>query len=204
MIDKELIDILAACSISTQVTATTIFPERFNQPFAPAVHGKIFDLIDDPMKNLVAIAAPRGWGKTSIVALALIARHILFRLTDFIVYINMSHDAAALQTENLRRELVSNPIIKELFGKVKMETGDKDFEESFSKKAWVAYETLVLPRGAGQQVRGVLYKNSRPGLIVIDDLENTENIISDDFRKKQREWLYADVMKSVPDRKSVV
>lgn len=198
MLDKELMDILAACSVSTQVTATTIFPERFNQPFAPTVHGKIFDLIDDPTKNLVAIAAPRGWGKTSIVALALIARHILFRITDFIVYINMSHDAASLQTENLKRELVSNPVIKELFGKVKMETGDKDFEESFSKKAWVAYETLVLPRGAGQQVRGVLYKNSRPGLIVIDDLENTENIISEDFRKKQREWLYADVMKSIP------
>jgi len=198
MLDNELLDILVACSVSTQVTATTLFPERFNQPFASVVHGKIFDLIDDPTKNLVAIAAPRGWGKTSIVALALIARHILFRITNFIVYINMSHDAASLQTENLRRELVSNSIIKELFGKVKIGTGDKDFEETFSKRAWVAYESLVLPRGAGQQVRGVLYRNSRPGLIILDDLENTENIISEDFRKKQQEWLYADVMKAVP------
>lgn len=197
-LDSDMLDLLAACSLSTELTAKTFFPERFSVPFAGEVHGKIFDLIDDPTLTKVAIAAPRGWGKTSIVALALAARHILFRLTDFIVYINMSHDAASLQTENLRRELVSNPIIKRLFGKVKIDTGDKDFEETFSKKAWVAYETLVWPRGAGQQVRGVLYKNSRPGLIILDDLENTENITNEDFRKKQREWLYADVIKATP------
>jgi hypothetical protein len=196
--DKDLLDILAACSQSTRTTALTFFPERFNVPFAEEVHGKIFDLIDDPTLNKVAIAAPRGWGKTSIVALALMARHILFRVTDFIAYINMSHDAAALQTENLRRELVSNPIIKKIFGQVKVNLGNSEFEETFSKKAWVAYDTLVWPRGAGQQVRGVLYRNSRPALIVLDDLENTENITNEDFRKKQREWLYADVMPAVP------
>jgi len=60
------------------MTALTFFPERFSLPFADSVHGKIFDLIDGPDQK-VAIAAPRGWGKTSIVALALIARYILFR-----------------------------------------------------------------------------------------------------------------------------
>jgi len=105
--DSDLKEILAQCSISTRMTAQTFFPERFYMPFAEEVHGKIFDLIDGPA-NKVAIAAPRGWGKTSIVALALIARYILFRKCEFIVYINMSHDAAALQTENLRRELTTN------------------------------------------------------------------------------------------------
>lgn len=197
-VDRELTQVLAACSVSTQVTALTFFPERFTRPFAPAVHGEIFKLIDNPDLRKVAIAAPRGWGKTSIVALALAARYILFQLSDFIVYINMSHDAASLQTENLRRELVSNPIIKTFFGKVKVDNGDKDFEETFSKKAWVGFNTLVWPRGAGQQVRGVLYRNARPGLIIIDDLENTENIVNEEFRRKQKEWLYADVMKAVP------
>lgn len=197
-IDPEVEEILAACSVSTKVTALTLFPERFNRPFAHNVHDKIFDLIDGPY-NKVAIAAPRGWGKTSVVALAYIARHILFRLTDFVVYINMSHDAAALQTENLRRELVSNRIIKSLFGPVKAKGVNKnEFEETFSKKSWVAYDTLVWPRGAGQQVRGVLFKNSRPGLIVIDDLEHPDEVMNEEIRKTQRRWLYADVIKAVP------
>jgi len=195
--DKEIQNILTNCAISTRITALTFFPERFSMPFAEDVHGKIFDLIDGPDQK-VAIAAPRGWGKTSIVALAFMARWILFRHTGFICYINKSHDAASLQTENLRRELVTNREIKAFFGSFKAERVDKDFEEVFSKKAWVAYDTLVWPRGSGQQVRGVLFKNDRPGLIVIDDLEDPEMIENEEYRKKQYEWLYADVIKSVP------
>ena len=105
--DPEIESIQSLCSVSTRMTAQTYFPERFSLPFADAVHGEIFKLIDGPY-NKVAIAAPRGWGKTSVVGLALIARYILFRLTGFVCYINKSHDAASLQTENLRRELTTN------------------------------------------------------------------------------------------------
>lgn len=196
--DPEILDILAQCAHSTRITAKTLFPERFTMPFAENVHGKIFELIDGPA-NKVAIAAPRGWGKTSIVALALMARYILFRLTSFIIYINKSETAAIMQTDNLRRELVSNRLIKAFFGSVKTRSaGEDEMEEQFSKKAWLAYDTFVLPRGAGQQVRGVLFKHSRPGLIVIDDLEDPEKITNDEIRKGWYEWLYADVMKAVP------
>lgn len=198
IMDKTLELILSECAISTRTTAQTFFPERFTVPFAENIHGKIFNLIDSDAQK-VAIAAPRGWGKTSIVALALIARYILFRLADFIVYINKSHDAASLQTENLRRELVTNIYIKYFFGDFKQrDTNKVEFDEVFSKKAWVAYDTLVWPRGAGQQVRGVLFKNSRPGLIVIDDLEDSEKINNEEIRKGWLEWLYADVVKAVP------
>jgi hypothetical protein len=196
--DKGLEIILSQCAVSTRMTATTFFPERFSMPFADNVHGKIFDLIDSDAQK-VAIAAPRGWGKTSIVALALMARWILFRHTGFIVYINKSHDAASLQTENLRRELVTNRYIKAFFGSFKHhDVNNKEFDEVFSKKAWVAFDTLVWPRGSGQQVRGVLFKNDRPGLIVIDDLEDPDLIENEEYRRRQYEWLYADVVKSVP------
>jgi len=196
--DPAIQEILAQCSVSTRMVAKTLFPERFTLPFAENIHGKIFDLIDSP-SNKVAIAAPRGWGKTSIVALALMARWILFRHTGFICYINKSHDAASLQTENLRRELVTNRIIKAFFGDFKSrDVNQAEFDEVFSKKAWVAYDTLVWPRGAGQQVRGVLFKNDRPGLIVIDDLEDAEKIENEEIRKGWYQWLYADVIKAVP------
>jgi len=198
MMDDETKQILLNCAGSTRVTAKTFFPERFTLPFADDIHGEIFKRVDNA-SNKVAIAAPRGWGKTSIVALALMARYIMFRLTNFIIYINKSHDAAALQTENLRRELVSNKAIKSFFGNFRhRDVSNKDFDESFSKKSWVAYETLVWPRGAGQQVRGVLFKNDRPGLIVIDDLEDPQKIQNPIIRQGWYEWLYADVIKAVP------
>lgn len=198
MDDKEIKQILSLCSISTKMMAKTFYPERFYLPFAKNIHDEIFDLIDGPEQK-VAIAAPRGYGKTSTVALALISRYILFRLTNFVVYINKSHDAASLQTENLRRELVTNRMIKSFFGSFKAKNADQEgFDEVFSKKSWVAYDTLVWPRGAGQQVRGVLFKNDRPGLIVIDDLEDPEKIRNEEIRKHWYEWLYADVIKAIP------
>ena len=197
MEDKQLQQVLTNCALNTRIMASTFFPERFSAPFADNIHGEIFKLIDGPAQK-VAIAAPRGFGKTSIVALALIARWILFRHTNFVVYINKSHDAASLQTENLRRELVSNKLIKGIFGPFKDQTErNSDFEEVFSKKAWVAYNTLVWPRGAGQQVRGVLFKNDRPGLIVIDDLEDADEVNNPETRDRIHQWLYADVVKSV-------
>ena len=195
--DKELEQIHSLCSINTQVVAKTFFPERFSMPFAENVHGKIFDLIDGS-DNKVVIAAPRGWGKTSIVALALMARYILYRHTGFICYINKSFDAASLQTENLRRELVTNRMIRSFFGSVKPKAVDTEFEEVFSKKAWVAYNTLVWPRGAEQQVRGVLYKNDRPGLFVIDDLEDKKKVMNDELRVSLKNWFFSDVLEAVP------
>jgi len=196
--DKTTKEIHSLCSVSTCITAQTFFPNRFYLPFAKKVHGEIFKLIDGP-DNKIAIAAPRGWGKTSIVALALMARYIMYSLTGFICYINKSHDAASLQTENLRRELVTNRMIKHFFGNFKHHNANNnEFDEVFSKKAWVAYNTLVWPRGAGQQVRGVLFKDDRPGLIIIDDLEDPEHIENEEYRRKQFEWLYADVIKAVP------
>lgn len=84
--DEQLKQILTECSISTRMVAKTFFPERFTMPFAENVHGEIFKRIDSG-SNKVAIAAP-GWGKTSIVALALIARWILFNLTGLIHNLN--------------------------------------------------------------------------------------------------------------------
>jgi len=196
--DKTIKQINSLCSVSTRITAQTYFPERFYLPFSDAVHGEIFKLIDRS-DNKVCIAAPRGWGKTSIVALSLMARYILFNHTGFICYINKSHEAASLQTENLRRELTTNRMIRHFFGHFKSRNVNvKEFDEVFSKKAWVAYNTLIWPRGAGQQVRGVLFKNDRPGLIVIDDLEDPDLIENEDYRKRQFSWLYADVVKAVP------
>ncbi len=191
---SEYSDILEECYISTKVLAKTLFPERFFGPFT-VLHDRIFDLIDSDAP-LIAIAAPRGIGKTSIVGLAKTAQAILFQDRKFLPYVSSSHDAAVLQTENLKRELVSNQLIKKLFEpvKIKKSTG---IDESFSKKTWVGTQTLVMPRGSGQQIRGILHGNSRPDLIIVDDFEDAENILNENLRKKYKEWFHADLLKCV-------
>lgn len=197
-LDSELSDLLAECSCSTKMCAKVFFPERFSAEFSP-LHDEIFDAIDSGHPRVV-IAAPRGIGKTSIVGLALTARSILFNLRRFICYVSMSHDNAALQTENLKMELVTNRIVRKLFGSVKARSINEEedgIDESFSKKMWVALgRTLVLPRGSGQQIRGLLYRNSRPDLFVVDDLEDPDTIDSEEIRLKRKNWFFADLLKA--------
>ena len=73
--DSELQDILALCSVSTRMTAKTLFPDRFFANFTKNIHDPIFELIDSDAPRVV-IAAPRGFGKTSIVGLALAGKSI--------------------------------------------------------------------------------------------------------------------------------
>ncbi len=190
---KEIQDLLVECTRSTKMMAKVFFPERFFVPFS-RLHDQIFEIIDSGAPR-IAIAAPRGFGKTSIVALAFAARKILFNYSKLFMLISMSFDAAVLQTENLKFELLSNPMVKKLFPPIKMR-GAENIDESFSKRAWVTGDTLVYPRGSGQQVRGILYHNNRPDVIVVDDLEDPETISNDDLRLKRKEWFHADVLKA--------
>ena len=176
--------------------ARTVFPHRFTEAFTD-LHYEIIDVLNDDSISKSVVCAFRGCGKTSLVALALAAREILFRKRRFIVYINTSETLAILQTENLRRELVTNPIIKSVFPPIKTKYF-KGFEETFGKKCWIAGDyTMVLPRGSGQQVRGLLYRDCRPDLIIIDDVEDKSTIKSETQRSQRKIWYYGDVLKAV-------
>jgi len=177
------------CLRSTEVCAKTLFADRMTRPFS-ALHREIFKVLDDPTIQLASIAAPRGFGKTSLVNIVYPAQQILFQQHPFIVQISNTATQAMLQSENLKRELLQNIYIKDLFGNVK--------SDNFSKEMWVTQSgVMVLPRGAGQQVRGLLHDRNRPSLIILDDVEDSETVRNPEQRAKLKEWFFADVMNSV-------
>lgn len=194
-LSKELEEQLALCVADTKFCAKYLFPEYFSAEFS-ILHQQIFDAIDSGAPRIV-IAAPRGIGKTTSVVLGYAAKQILFRLKRFVVYVSNSSSSAELQTENLKRELIANQNVKTLFGPVRATSAD-GVDETFSKRAWVSNGgTLVYPRGSGQQVRGLLHGNSRPDLIIIDDLEDTDTINNEEIRKARKTWFHGDLLKCV-------
>jgi hypothetical protein len=190
--DPEFQALLVECMKSTRVFAKTFFPEDVESDFS-ILHNKVFNVLDGPKKRKAA-AAPRGLGKTTLAKIRA-CKAVVFRETNFIIYLSNSATSAEEQTEHIKAMLQS-PRILEVFGDIKTrsDTGQK---ESFSKKAWVAFgDIFVLPRGAGQQVRGQNWRGHRPGLIIIDDLEDTELVRSEEQRQKLKTWFFADLMKT--------
>ena len=191
--DPQLLEAYSNCVISTKVFSQTFMPERFNRPFS-SLHDLIFRLIDDDSIQRVAIAAPRGFGKTSLCTIAYPAKKIAFQQKKFILPVSATATSAVTQGENLKRELMSNNAFTHVFGPVK--------SDNFSKDQWVTQNgIMVMPRGAGQQVRGLLYHQYRPDLIVVDDLETTEGVQSEEQRAKLKDWFFSDLCNCV-DRSS--
>ncbi|MEG0755469.1 MAG: hypothetical protein RR450_03655 [Oscillospiraceae bacterium] len=186
--DEEWMRLMVDGATSTKVFANVFMQERFFRPFS-SITDQIFQAIDDPRYNKVLIEAPRGWGKTSITSIAYPGRHICFRSKKFIVPISCTATKAMMETENLKIELTQNPLITNMFPDLKSELWTKD--------QFLAGDTFILPRGAGQQVRGLNYRGNRPDLIIVDDLEDSEGVRSDDQRLKLKEWFFADVENSV-------
>ncbi len=187
--DEALQEVLVSCYRSTRTSCKVLFPEHFSLPFSK-LHQEIFDILDDDSIQLAAIAAPRGFGKTTIVNLAYPAKKILFQEKRFIVTVSCTATKAVMDSENLKRDLLTNPIVTELFGVMKSDT--------FSKECWITGTgVMVFPRGAGQQIRGIKYMQYRPDLIICDDLEDPESVNNDETRKKLKEWFFADVCNSI-------
>jgi len=186
---QEIKDILKSCYRSTKVASKVLFPERFYRPFS-SLHDQIFKVLDDDSMQKVVIAAPRGFGKTTIDTISYPAKKILFQEKKFIVPVSCTATSAVMQGENLKRELISNTDIARLFGPMK--------SDSFSKEQWItANGIMVMPRGAGQQIRGLLYERYRPDLIIADDLEDKEGVKSEEQRAKLKEWWFSDVCNSI-------
>ncbi len=194
-INSDIKDLLSGCRNSTKLMAKVLFPERFFRKFC-SLHDEIFALLDDESKKRVVIAAPRGFGKTSIVALPFIARRILFDMARYVIYISLSATSATEQTENLKYEMMYNDLVKKIFNPQKS-------ENTWSKDEWdislpgAKWPTRIRPRGGNQQIRGRLYLNFRPDLIVVDDIEDKELVRNEDRREELKRWFNADVCNSV-------
>lgn len=187
--DPQFKNLLTECFSSTKKSCKVFFPERFTRPFTPD-HDRIFELLDDDSKQLVAIAAPRGYGKSTTVDLGYPAKKILFQEKKYIIPVSNTADLAIERAEDLKNEIVNNTTIATLFGPME--------SNSFSMKGWVTSTGIkVLPRGAGQQVRGRLHQGHRPDLIIVDDLEDSESVQSEEQRAKLKSWFFSDLVNSV-------
>lgn len=194
---NEIKGIMAQCYLSTKVSCKVLFPESFSRPFA-SVTEPIFAILDDDTKAKCVIKAPRGWGKSTTLNIGYAGKKALFREKKFIVLVSSTATKAQMESENLKRELITNREVRKIFGNVRTNIEDPDMDPTFSKEMWtVNGGTLIFPRGAGQQVRGVRWGKRRPDLIIVDDLEDPEGVMSEEQRKKLKEWFFADVMNSI-------
>jgi hypothetical protein len=185
----------------------TLFGHRFHKEFS-TIHLRIIYLLmakDENGKylyNKLCIIAPRGLGKTALL-FGFICYEILFRETSHIMLVSDTAMHAIGVTNQVKYELTSNGLIKELFpGDIK--PTDNSDGLSFSEKQWTTGTGItVTPKGAGQQIRGSNSpKGERPSLLVIDDLEDPDEAENQVNREKLLRWFDSSLLPAISDSSS--
>ncbi|KKK72170.1 hypothetical protein LCGC14_2906570, partial [marine sediment metagenome] len=114
-----------------------------------------------------------------------------------IVVIGYNSDDSIEKTEELKFKLTNSQLIYDLYGDIKTKWWSK---EEFVVKIAGRY-IKIHPRGSGQPVRGRIYHDERPGLILIDDLEKSKEVENPEIRREKKDWLYSDVLNCIDRRK---
>jgi len=139
----------------------------------------------------VAIAAPRMHAKSTAITLAYVLACVLFRDRQYVLIISDTITQATQFLGDIKKELIDNDRIKDLFG---IKEFTKDTEDDVIVKCADGHEFRISAKGSEQKMRGLKWNNKRPDLIVGDDLENDEIVLNIDRRTKFKRWFYGAVL----------
>lgn len=169
--------------------ARYFFPEHCKYPFS-RMHLDFCKAESDPERRgrREAIAAPRGNAKTTLKLLIKALHSIVYEYEPFILIMGHSAQEAENKVKDILIELETNPRLKKVFGAL---TAKKASKKEFVTRTGIK----VIAKSRGQQVRGLKHGMHRPSLIICDDIESLEGVLTPEQRAKTREWFLKDVLK---------
>jgi len=163
-------------------------------PFHLALVEKLEE-ISRKRSSKIALAAPRGSAKSTIIALEYLIYSICYHTEDFIVIVSNTAEHAAEALQNLKRELEGNDLLRHDFPEV-CELGKKPQPIRWSQKEIITKNNIkVIALGIGQNIRGKRHGQYRPSLVILDDLEGNDAVQNEDSRFKLKDWFEKSVLK---------
>ena len=188
-------------------------PKMCTKPSPPFHYHLSNEYLTDLDRQLISLVAPRGHGKSSLVAGTFVLWHVF--LEDLYRYlVGLSH------TPERKTKLVgliskTQGEAKKRLGTIKAIIGDEngDYEESFralfgnhgygTHRKWSTTETILgdgtmfIAIGTGQQARGLKQVHQRPTLIIVDDPEDEKNTITTESMENNKSWLLQSIVPSM-------
>ncbi|HDR1912002.1 TPA: phage terminase large subunit [Pasteurella multocida] len=169
------------------------FPHYVRSSSRSALHNFLFEqlplLLQKPTSVHLAVAAPRGEAKSTIVSQLFSLYCLVTQKKRYVLIVMDSIDQAYPMLEAIKVELEFNQRLR------------IDFPESTGQgRVWQAGTIItsanqkVQVAGSGKKLRGLRHGAYRPDLVVLDDIENDEQVRSPEQRNKLHDWLKKTVL----------
>jgi predicted phage terminase large subunit-like protein len=186
--------------------ARTFFPHHCRLPYS-SMHRDFFrnyiahlteDLLSRTGYN-EAVAAPRGFAKSTIKSLILPIHAILHQTERYIVIISATLKQAKLRLKNIKNELLTNEILKKYYD-IEIPSG---MQKAWTQQSININDVQVEAYSAGTEIRGISYKEFRPTRVILDDAEDSSLVESGEGRAKLLEW-FNEVIENLGDSYTIL
>jgi len=151
----------------------------------PQFHKEILKLLQSDEKR-IGIAAPRGHAKSTLTDLIYLSWAIVHNKANFVLLCSDTYSQAVLFLDTIKAEFEKNDLLRSFYGEMK--------SNRWSEGEIIVNGIMVKAVGAGMKVRGLKYLKDRPDLILVDDLENDELVMSKARREKLERWVNGALM----------
>jgi len=168
-------------------------PDVFASPFPPFFVA-LFEMLTAFKKRIerFAIGIPRGFAKTTFIKL-LCVWYILFSDKRFILIVGASEDLAVNTLSDICDFLGTSNIVA-LFGRWNSST---EVDTQTLKVFYFRGRNIILRAiGANTAVRGINRKNSRPDVIIMDDVQKREDAENPQLSDQLLKWILGTLMKA--------
>ena len=183
--DRRVEELLHSTRYNLVNTGLALMPDKLSIAPSP-LHYRLSDALVGSRDSTV-IAFPREFGKSTYVWDVFSNHNVLHRQYRYIVYIAATSKIAEKQFYSLKGSIKTHPLLKTGI-EITRDTKDEFFYEAAGEKFFITCH------GAHQQLRGARFDQYRPDLIIIDDIEKSDEVMSPDMRAKLKDWFFADVL----------
>lgn len=188
------------CAYDLESFAMIFFPHYCRLAFN-AFHQDYFSEVEfGERKVRRSRAAPRGYAKSTLTALVKPIHDVCYGLERFIVIVSNTQGQANSKLKDIRTEILTNSRLNDVY--------DLKFpRRNPGESAYVIdsgdNQTMFQAVGAGAEIRGIRFGESRPSKIICDDVEHSEEVTNEDIRRKYEEWFF-DVVCKIGDENTNV
>ena len=161
--------------------------------------GEQLDHLHENRGSKINVIGPRGGAKSTIGSLCYVLRAALERWEPYIWIVSDTKDQARTHLENIKVELENN---RRLAGDYPHAVGRGTSWRSVSIR--LRNGVVIESFGTGQRIRGRRREDTRPTLVICDDLQNDGHMVSAAQRESSRHWFHGTLLNAGTKRTNVI
>ena len=169
----------------------------------PSFHKDIYKYLRDDFKKRVLIASYRGSSKSTLCSLVYPLWKVAFKKPNEDLFIIIVSEAQAQSINFLNRikyHLDRSDNFKLLFGDMSSATAKRWTQNDII----LANGARIMALGTGQKIRGAIEGDTRPNVIILDDIESETNAATAETRVDNRKWITDAVIPSLADNGRII